>query len=363
MLGVEATFSFFVLSAFLLTYRSLTQYWIFRHERQMSAHVRFWLKYTLLRFFRIYPLYFVAHVMFLFNRRSPDFELSFLVNPEFLESLFLIEARWWLWSIPVECRYYALIPILVMCYTFVRHQIQKNFRHPRVLWTWVHFFVWVRLYRYSLDYYYAPMYDENYVTVHHLPVFFTGSILGMLYFELHVGGTLGKLHAWLESSDHWTGRFVRDSLDLSCYACALWILSSLPPQNLWLHGQGRTKIDSAREQNLLLLLGLLSRGSFTRVFENSWLQTAGKYSFGIYVVHPFMMDWAFHNISWPSLPHDSGLTVHDLGLVKVMVMAGSISLFVYLSSRFFEDPIMRAVREATKGWNEPKDRSVKLLSS
>jgi len=105
--GKAGVFLFFILSAYLLDRQIALA---FLNQKANSAY---WKRYFFRRFFRIYPLYFVAlltYFFFNFIDFIPTKINEFSYVPE---HLFLLEGKTIFWSIPVEFKYYFLSPLIM----------------------------------------------------------------------------------------------------------------------------------------------------------------------------------------------------------------------------------------------------------
>ncbi len=98
--GKYGVYLFFVLSAFLLTHLLLLK------PAEELARARTWVNYFIRRFLRIFPLYAVVLVSLVFMGK--------LKWPDVGTHLALIEGKKQFWTIPIEVKYYFLLPFLVL---------------------------------------------------------------------------------------------------------------------------------------------------------------------------------------------------------------------------------------------------------
>jgi peptidoglycan/LPS O-acetylase OafA/YrhL len=120
-LALDGVYIFFVLSAFLLTLQFL------RHPLRLQPPWRRWAAYGLRRVARIYPLYAVT----LAAAAASSFVHDALFGPQpvsILGHLALRDGANLLWTVGVEMRFYAVLPLLVVAYT------RWGVRQP---WIWV----------------------------------------------------------------------------------------------------------------------------------------------------------------------------------------------------------------------------------
>ncbi|MDQ3622000.1 MAG: acyltransferase [Verrucomicrobiota bacterium] len=104
-LGKYGVYLFFVLSAFLLTY----PFWLHGAERLRS--VRTWANYFLRRFLRIFPLYALVLIVYVINEKLSPAQLG--------DHLLLRSGRWHFWTIPVEFKFYFVLPLVVFAVAYV----------------------------------------------------------------------------------------------------------------------------------------------------------------------------------------------------------------------------------------------------
>jgi peptidoglycan/LPS O-acetylase OafA/YrhL len=107
--GTYGVYLFFVLSSFLLTYPFLDR------NREEIKEPGLWLNYFLRRFLRIVPLYLLALAFFTFT--------GDLTWSEFRNHVTLREGRWHFWTIPVEFKFYFLLPILAL---IIIHALRRS---------------------------------------------------------------------------------------------------------------------------------------------------------------------------------------------------------------------------------------------
>ena len=98
--GKYGVYLFFVLSAFLLT----SQFSTWRSEQFGQA--RMWLNYGVRRFFRIFPAYTAVLIAYVLMKKLQ-------VN-ELIPHLLLQDGKGQFWTIPVECKYYLILPFIAV---------------------------------------------------------------------------------------------------------------------------------------------------------------------------------------------------------------------------------------------------------
>lgn len=105
--GVWAVYLFFVLSAFLLSWHSLGT------PPRLSSSAYYWRDYAGRRIVRIYPVFALA---LLLTQVSPlaSFALAGKSSPSVVRHLLLLDGYKIFWTIPVEFKFYALLPFLLV---------------------------------------------------------------------------------------------------------------------------------------------------------------------------------------------------------------------------------------------------------
>jgi peptidoglycan/LPS O-acetylase OafA/YrhL len=98
--GKYGVYLFFVLSAFLLTY----QFYVRPREEFLQA--RTWFNYAARRFLRIFPTYCVVVLAMI--------AMGKLQSDDFATHLLLRDGKGAFWTIPVEVKFYLLLPLIVL---------------------------------------------------------------------------------------------------------------------------------------------------------------------------------------------------------------------------------------------------------
>ena len=112
MTGKYGVILFFVLSSFLLTIPFIN-----KSDINLGSRI-LWLKYTQRRILRIYPLYAVA-LLFACGLTAidrGDLYVANITKLDVLSHLFLMEGRAFFWTIPVETKYYFILPLVIFVF-------------------------------------------------------------------------------------------------------------------------------------------------------------------------------------------------------------------------------------------------------
>lgn|GEM_PF-6043055 len=113
--GRYGVFLFFVLSAFLLSLK-------FLYEGDVTAEkVK---KYLKRRFFRIYPLFIIAMLVFVCLYLA-GIKIIKIDIEDFLKLLFLLDDRPLFWTIVVEFQFYLVLPMLVFYLLLLKKKAQR----------------------------------------------------------------------------------------------------------------------------------------------------------------------------------------------------------------------------------------------
>lgn len=107
--GKSGVYLFFVLSAFLLTFQGLQQ------TREGLHATSYWLGYGIRRVLRIFPLYVLVILMaWGLTRWTEGYGPRIETAEEALRHLLLLEGKHIFWAIPVEFKYYLLLPLVTL---------------------------------------------------------------------------------------------------------------------------------------------------------------------------------------------------------------------------------------------------------
>lgn len=262
--GRHGVLLFFSLSAFLLTYLFFAQ----PHANLRST--RHWLNYVVRRFFRIYPLFFLALLAWALIRGN--FGMGDLVN-----HLLLTDGQQHFWTIGVEVKYYAILPAIVLIYP--------------VLW---HYKRWLSVLaglamaaflRFGLKPLEAAWSTNNDIWLNEfLEVFLLGSISGWLYAQT-----------------------VRRSIDLARFKWVLetcaWVCMGIAMMRIpaFYNALFNAGPDVSRLPNtsdvfatlwaLFLFSTLRGAGGMAKVLSVAPLQNLGRISYSAYLWHPFLLPY------------------------------------------------------------------------
>ncbi len=273
-IGKSGVFFFFILSAFLLT-RPFPS----TGKDALTAGYISW--YAMRRFLRIFPLYLVylsgALVMTHVLDAGEETRVHAWPWPldlnGYLAHLLLQEGRGITWSIPVEFRYYFVLPFVSTGFAI----LLKN----RLLWcalataglVLLSEILWPQAESLVNDIRMRP----------YLPIFFLGSFLAVVYHQLS-----------MESSR------VRIIIETFGWIAVILLIASIPRLTAWLTGMD-IRSDFFHRQflgygllwSLVLLAAVRGRGWLKWFFELPALRYLGFVSFSFYLFHVPVIDLVY----------------------------------------------------------------------
>lgn len=311
-IGKAGVYLFFALSAFLLTWQAIEVGDQARHSG------RYWLGYGIRRVLRIYPLYIVVLVISL-----ALFQAGFGLNPKItslehvIRHLALMDGEHIYWAIPVEFKYYLLLPLVCLLLTW---SSKVHSRAPVIITaaavagvTWL----WPPAASANNDVSLGP----------YLSIFLLGSLGAVVAPLIPVRKIPAEIAGWL-------------CLGLALMTIpALWrfIADANAPNNVF----HREFIFYGLIWTACILAGL-NANRFTTVLETPVLRFLGRISFSVYLWHYLIVQLIDRH-----LPMDATLQF-------LLVMAVTLGLS-WTSYRLIERPFINWGHRTTNHWNKPED--------
>ncbi|CAH1766497.1 393_t:CDS:2 [Entrophospora sp. SA101] len=168
MIGFDGVRCFFVLSAFLLTFRGMLEWEAYLEKRNipkeeevakkqlgnleyrnvsgldsktiknLSARkgissilydnlpaIKIWAKFFLRRFMRVYPPYAILLILIAYNQLIGESYYNIVTPDNLISHLTLAESEFIFWSIPPEMKFYLFIPVIIIGYVGLGHLGKK----------------------------------------------------------------------------------------------------------------------------------------------------------------------------------------------------------------------------------------------
>lgn len=276
--GHSGVFLFFVLSSFLLTYPFVAR----GRDAFTISNLSVYLER---RFFRIYPLYFLYLTMGLVSTyaiaafvHGKPIGIPFALDVgEYTDHLLMFYGKEVTWSIPVEFKYYFLLPVIAYVMAIV---LNRNAFFSLA-------FIALIIYVVNLVW---PLTEAQTVrsVVYHLPVFLIGSLLAVVH------------HLWIENgltTNKSLARFI-DVLGL----IAILLIVMFTPVLLDKLGLNQHEFKPHRQFLIFSVLWAIvtfaaihGEGGIRRVFEIKALRFLGFVSFSAYLFHPIFIKVVEHS--------------------------------------------------------------------
>jgi peptidoglycan/LPS O-acetylase OafA/YrhL len=252
---------FFVLSGFLMSY----------HYLPSQFSVRYWLSFWVHRFIRVYPPFFFAVFGYLFFRGHlpSTFPLANSIEglPRLLDSWFLREWSGIFWTIPVEIKFYIIYPLIAFAIAS-SSIVKKTFRV---------FFLGLILFL---------VYIESPRMIPYFLFFFCGVIASVFFknnFTAKIKPLAWEILAWF-----------------SILACIFYVYCfrflDVSNNHLWSYSWAYAPLLS-----ITLFCIAKCQGLIYKIFANSLSRLVGRYSYSLYLVHFFVIQFfvvAKIKISW-----------------------------------------------------------------
>jgi peptidoglycan/LPS O-acetylase OafA/YrhL len=293
-----------VLSGFLITYLMLVE-----RERTGTVSVK---KFYVRRVLRIWPLYFglILATAFVLPVIIPGFKNP-LANPVLAILLVLFQGNIafilyypfppleHLWSIAIEEQFYLFIP----------HVGKSGANLVKVFLT-------------ILVFWWGLMGITNWLMPDN---FFSILIIYMRYDCIAIGGLFACAYYYKHSSLKWLYHPLMSGLSL----VVLVVIAIFIPETLGIPYTVFTAVSFG-----VLILNVSTNEKFFLKLGHPWLESAGNWSYGIYMVHPFLL-----LIFLSAVKTHMNEPIYQFAIYPVII-TGTIVLS-WLSYRFFETPFLR----------------------
>jgi peptidoglycan/LPS O-acetylase OafA/YrhL len=317
---VIALFGFFVMSAFLLTYRLLKD---LMQSKSTSNDCTVLIKYAIRRFFRIYAVI----VLFILFQKYIFKNAQLLDEP--MATILLLERPgdyvFHLWTIPVEVKYYFVIPLICLVFLFSK-RVFNNLLVPFLLGcalataNEVYNICSVT----AQDLYYFDAKASSQLRVRFF-VFFYGSLAAVALILIE---SSKRLDTALKN------RYVQNGLTLTLFLLIAYVFR-FRTQFFYPDIEDTfayETVPSLAWAICIVLMVLTHPNPLTSYFSSSsFLVSSGKYSFGIYLWHAVLMFFI----------RDGGYMAIKSEVVDLLCMITLSYFIAYLFFCLIEDPLMK----------------------
>jgi len=292
--GKIGVWLFFILSSFLLTY-----YFASKPEKTKSSIE--WINYFVRRFFRIYPLYVIVILIYYF--------LHININDSTMlkQHLLLIQGVQHFWTMPVETRYYLLLPLIVL---FLVYVLKNN-----PLMSLIFLIIFIGVHQYFIPS--SKSIEGSVELMQYLPVFIMGSVSAILHIYL-------KKQVFPQS--------IKITFDVISILIFGGIIVSIPGIAYWLLNIPKSDylvnkyIYFGIAWSIFVLCVLNGSGAIRKIYEIRLLRYIGNLSFPAYLIH-----WIFLDLS---VRYIKVLNVYSISLMIFGTLGASIIL-----NRLIERPL------------------------
>lgn len=310
-IGKSGVFLFFILSSFLLSLQFLR----FDHQKITNKH--FWLRYCERRILRIWPLYiFILIFSFLtvFALNSTlgiDNGWPYTIHLHDLwMHLTLREGFSVLWSIPVEFKYYLILPFIAI----LNSLILKNNTILTTITTVILILVTTKTWPSELS-------ETNSIELkYYLSIFFIGQYAAVIHSNLTTALGASHKYEWL--------------FETTGFICLLIIFASTPSlyniifnENISTNHFHKEFIFHGTIWGVFILCVLHGKGYMAKIFTISILRYLGLISFSLYLWHGGMI-----KIGLYTNMEDNSLTSWILIIASIFIAS--------LSYKLIEKPFM-----------------------
>ena len=307
--GKAGVYLFFSLSAFLLTWQAL------QLEYSTLKTSRYWLGYAVRRVVRIYPLYVLSLTLsFLLFVSGENINPRITSFEQIISHLVLLEGEHIYWAIPVEFKYYLILPLVtfILTISFNRHAILPVLIIGAIIA--------------AITYRWPPGETQN------------NSFNLMPYLSIFLMGSLGAVLAPLLKNK-------QSALEVLGWASIIIAVFSIPA--VWRTVGDPEATNQVFHRDFLLygliwaitILAAMSAKRFAIFFELAPWRFLGRISFSIYLWHYFIVQFVARDIS-----------IHS-HLQFVLVVALTLPLS-WLSYRYIERPFISWGHRTTNHWQQ-----------
>jgi peptidoglycan/LPS O-acetylase OafA/YrhL len=334
-------YGFFVLSAFLLTYRLMID---FAQADSFTTCLKKLAKYSIRRFFRIYLVFLIFWTLLSFGPAifRGYYEVKKYAN--YTDGLVLKSVgQNYLWTIPPEIKYYFFIPII----SFIS---AKTGKYWIAVWS-LSFVIMLYVEIFNPFSFPSGTYSFSEGLKPRFTVFFAGSQLAILFFYLE------KMPCVREYASQKTVKnILRISLDTLFFAQYLLIYLYIK-YDRWSSVALSFKhsyISAKYQATLIVILLYVDDKSFiTKMLKSDYFRMCGRYSFGIYLLHPTVVQASrvSSKFSKHVLPEPIYKFMYEYTLTRLFIIIGLVCLVGSVWFHVIENNLMKMANKLSK-WIE-----------
>lgn len=300
--GKVGVWLFFILSSFLLSSYFLSDITKVNDKRELIS-------YASRRFFRIMPMYLLALCVYYI------YGIYINSNYKLLESFALVQGCGIFWTIPVEMKFYILLPFIILFISQINgFKGYKKERHAYLI------LVMVIIVHQIIYYSYTDAYEPNSIKlILYLPIFLVGVIAASINLRLNSIDIPANLKRLLDIAALLVIVIIFLTLP------SIWSMLVKPVPSDYFH---RHFMIYSFMWSIFIISVLNGSGFFKKILENPILMTIGRISFSIYICHILIINQVLRYIS-----NDYAIYI-PVSLVLIM----AISSVLYVS---IEKPLSR----------------------
>jgi peptidoglycan/LPS O-acetylase OafA/YrhL len=295
--AIVGVWLFFVLSAFLLTL-------YFLRDPKRAGNPEEWLIYALRRIIRILPPYLLVLLIYFFGK--------YLItsSTDIFKHLILISGTGHFWTIPVEIKYYLILPfvVVVLVYFFKLNAVLSIFG----------LIIFLAIQQYLVPA--AKMEVSSINLINYISVFVTGSVTALLHVKISQRKLSNNIGKYLEALSLLIIFLVLITVP------AIWsrIFYAIPNNYFY-----KYFIVYGILFSVLILSILNGKGTIKSFFENRIFVGLGKVSYSGYLIHPIILNKVYN-----LLPKTNDV-------VKMAISIPLIFIFAAVMYNYVEKPCMK----------------------
>lgn len=306
-IGQYGVILFFFLSAFLLSRP-------FFHKPELVYDTQKWLNYFIRRFLRIIPLYYIVVLLDFYFHNAQILPTD---KQELIDHLLFIKGNGVYWSVPVELKFYLVLPIFIFLFIFC----SKN---KIAFWTLMTSIV--MLFISNAAFAYTNSFWETLFIHRYIVAFITGVLTSYIY---------------VQTEKNSKSFFNKKTYEIISFICIALMITQIPSIQYYFQGGHNFNYSSMdwttyyKYRHLLAVVCfsiftfcyLNGTGLINRILSSKFLSFIGELSFSLYLLHMPVLYFIIDNIKINS----------NFQTLLVFVFTILISILTY---NFIEKPFM-----------------------